>query len=412
VDTLLGTGVYTSRVMDASSVSAWNNLGWTPWRPYGKELPNNRQAETDYRLSNANMAGNDVLLHLNESAGATVFSDTSGLGHIGTCPAAGETCPAAGASGRFNGALGFDGALSNTVVITDATDPARYAIELWVRPTVITNTSFILRTDSVSGTKVYFSHLLGISGNRFLHLVNDGSTRAITSTTTITPGTWYHVVGTAQSGGEIVLYVNGVEEARLSGIGTLWTGGDQYRFGSAYGVSGTLYFSGDLDEVAVYSRTLSAAEIADHYLRGVLRLSFQVRSCDDAVCDTETFIGPGGFITTSYSELNNAGLGLPSVALTGVPNNRYFQYRATLVTDAPAYSPQLHDVSVGPDHYAVNSNQGSCAAVSASSFTCTLGSLAGGGAIAITTQVALDPSALGVITNTASVTTTSPTLIN
>ena len=411
VNTLLGTGVYTSRVMDGSSVGAWNNLRWTPWRPYGKELPDNRQAESEYRMGNADMTGNDLLLHLNESAGATTFNDASGSGHTGTCPAAaGETCPTAGATGQFNGALHFDGALSNTVVISDATNPARYAIELWVRPEVVTDTSLILRTDALSGTTAHFAHLLGISGDRFLHLVNDGSTRAITSTTVVTPGTWYHVVGTAQSGGEIVLYVNGVEERRLGGLGSLWAGGDQYRLGSAYGVSGTTYLSGDLDEVAVYSRTLSAAEIADHYLRGVLRLNFQVRSCDDVLCDTEPFVGPGGLITTSYSELNNSGLDLPSVTLTGVPNNRYFQYRAVLATKALAYSPQLSRVSVRPDHYAVSlpTGQGSCAAPSASSFTCTLGSLAGGENITITTQVALDPSALGVITNTASVTTTSP----
>ncbi len=409
----LYTGVYTSRVMDATNVGAWNNLRWTPWRPYGKELPHNRQAETAYRLGNANMLGNDVLLHLNESAGGTTFNDTSGLGHNGACPAsAGETCPAAGVAGRFNGALHFDGTLNNTVVIADANNPARYAIELWVRPELVTDTSFILRTSTVTGTVLLpgpLSHLLGISGNRFLHLVSDSNgTHAITSTTVVTPGAWYHVVGLAQSNGEINLYVNGVEEARLGGLGTLWAGGNQYRLGSSFSPYGgvTQYFSGDLDEVAVYSRTLSAAEITDHYLRGALRLGLQVRSCDDALCDTEAFIGPGGLATTAYSELDNPGPALPSVALTGVPNNRYFQYRATLTTDQPAYSPQLHDVSVGPNHYAVNASQGSCDAPSASSFTCTLGSLAGGGVITIVVPVDLNPSALGVITNTARLTGT------
>jgi uncharacterized repeat protein (TIGR01451 family) len=409
----LYTGVYTSRVMDATSMGAWNNLRWTPWRPYGKELPNNRQAETAYAMGNANMLGNDVLLHLNESAGATAFGDSSGLGHNGACPAAtGESCPAAGVTGRFNSALHFDGTMSNTVIITDATNPTRYAIELWVRPAVVADTSFILRTATVTGTALLpgpFSHLLGISSGRFLHLVSDSNgTHAITSTTVVTPGTWYHVVGTAQSGGEISLYVNGAEEARLTGLGTLWVGGDQYRLGSSYGPYGatTQYFSGDLDEVAVYSRTLSAAEITDHYLRGALRLSFQVRSCDDALCDTENWIGPGGLLTTTYSELNNPGLGLPSVTLTGVPNNRYFQYRALFTTDDAAYSPQLHDVRVGPNHYAVNASQGSCDALSASSFTCTLGSLVAGGSITIVVPVDLNPSALGIITNTVDLTST------
>lgn len=404
----LYTGVYTSRVMDATSVGAWNTWRWTPWRPYGKELPNNRQAETAYRLGNANMLGNDVLLHLNESAGSNTFNDASGLSHNGACPATvGETCPTAGVVGRFKGALHFDGTQSTTIVITDATNPTRYAIELWVRPTVVTDTSFILRTGPTIGTAFLpgaYSHLLGISGNRFLHLVSDSNgTHAITSTTTVVAGTWYHVVGTAQSGGEINLYVNGVEQTRLGGLGTLWAGGDQYRLGSSYGPYGatTQYFSGDLDEVAVYSRTLSAAEITDHYLRGALRLSFQVRSCANADCSDGTWSG-------SYSELNNPSLGLPAVTLTGIPNNRYFQYRATLTTDDPAYSPQLHDVSVGPNHYAVNapSGQGSCDAPNASSFTCTLGSLAGGGVITVVVPVDLNPSALDVITNTASLTGT------
>ena len=135
--------------------------------------------------------------------------------------------------GRFNGALHFDGALSNTVVITDATNPARYAIELWVRPAVVTDTSFILRTGPTSGTAFLpgvYSHLLGISGDHFLHLVSDSNgTHAITSTTPVTPGTWYHVVGLAQSNGEI----NPVRQRR----GTSSTGRPRHAVGRRESVS-------------------------------------------------------------------------------------------------------------------------------------------------------------------------------
>ncbi len=404
IDPLAATGVFTSRAIDAGNVVSWTSLAWTPQRPYGKPLPNNRGVEADYPLGDANMLGNRVLLHLDEAAGSTAFTDTSGLNNNGACPAtAGESCPTAGAAGRFNQALNFDGALSQTVMISDAIDPARYAIELWVNPVVVTDTSFILRTDVLSGTATNYSQLLGISGNRFVHLLNDGSTKAITSTTIVTPNTWYHVVGTAESNGDMKLYVNGELQATLNGIGPVWSGGDQYRLGSSYGPTGTArYFSGLLDEVAIYTRTLSAGEVLDHYLRGALRLSFEVRSCDDAVCTGEAF-GP-----TIYSEQSNATLGLPSVTLNAVPDNRYFQYRATLITDDPNYAPALHSVTVDPPHPNIMASQGNCAAPAPDRFSCALADIAAGGLVTITTEVFVDPSALGIITNTAFVTATAP----
>ncbi|MBN1888707.1 MAG: DUF11 domain-containing protein [Thermoflexales bacterium] len=405
------SGTFTSRVMDAGNVVAWDRLSWAPRRPTWKELPGSGRAETAYALGNANMGGNRILLHLNETAGTTCSND-SGLGDDGSCPAAsGESCPTPGAEGRFNAALGFDGVQSNTVAISDTHNPLRYAIELWVRPAVITDTSLVLRTD-LSGTQ--FSHLLGISFDghvcHFIHSVNDGRERVVVGTTEVQTGTWYHLVGTAESGGDIKLYVNGRQEARRDGIGPLWAGGDQYRLGSAYGPAGsTRYFSGELDEVAVYSRTLSASEVSDHYLRGALRLGFQVRSCDDTGCTGEPFTGPGGSEQTLYSELSNAGLGLPAVALDAIPSNRYFQYRAVFSSDEPAYSPELRRVSVGPDHPTVAPSLGSCVTSGdPPAFTCAANTLPSGGVITVVARLAVDPSALGVITNTALVTAFTP----
>ena len=393
------TGVFTSRVMDGGNVGAWTTLEWIPRRPYWKPLPDNGATESVYGLGNANMTGNRVLLHLDEPGGATIFTDTSGLGNDGACPAAtGEGCPTAGTEGRFNTALSFDGALSQTVAISDTVDPTRYAIELWVYPTIVTDTALILRTNPLSGTATQYSHLLGISGGRFIHMVNDGQVRVITGTTVVTAGRWYHLVGTAESGGDIKLFVNGVEEARLNGIGTLWTGGSQYRLGTAYG-TGKNYFSGRIDEVAIYTRTLSVGEVNDHYLRGALRLYFQVRSCDDPACVGEAFG------STVYSEQSNASVSGPSLTLSGIADNRYFQYRAFFASDAPAYSPELHRVSVSPPHRQVVASQGRCLGYDRT-FTCTLGSITPGNVVTVAATVDVDQLALGIITNTAYITTT------
>ena len=401
-NTALATGVYTSHVFDARNVVSWTQLEWRPRRPTWKPLPDNGATEEDYIYGEADMGGNRLLLHLDESAGATAFSDTSGLGNDGACPATvSETCPIAGAAGRFNGALSFDGTLSQTVSITDTHDPLRYALELWVYPTTVTDTSFILRTDTPTETALHYSHLLGIVDGHFQHTLYDGAYHTITSTTPVTVNTWYHIVGTAESNGDMKLFVDGVQEAQLDGLGSLWTSGDWFRLGSTYGPTGTAhYFSGRLDEVAVYSRTLSAGEVLDHYLRGALRLSFEVRSCDNPACAGESWSG-------SYSEQTNTGLDWPTVTFSPtITDNRYFQYRATLTTDAPAYSPQLLWVRVYPDHRALFASQGSCTA-QPRAFTCDLGDLVGGGVVSLTAFVNVNPSILGIITNSVTVSATN-----
>jgi uncharacterized repeat protein (TIGR01451 family) len=400
-DTLQATGVFTSRPFDARNVVTWTHLAWRPRRPTWKPLPDNGATEEDYVFGEATMIGNRLLLHMDSLAGSTI-TDTSGLGNHGACPATiSETCPTASADGRFNGALAFTGAASQTVVVADAHDPARYAVELWVYPTVVTDTAFILRTDTPTGTAENYSHLLGIVDGRFQHTVYDGAYRTITSTTPVTPNMWHHVVGTAESNGDIKLFVNGAQEAKLDGVGALWTGGDWYRLGSTYGPTGTTrYFTGRLDEVAVYSRTLSSGEVLDHYLRGALRMSFEVRACDDATCSGESWGGP-------YSEQSNTSVGLPSVAFSPIlTDSRYFQYRVTLETDDADHSPELRWVRVRPDHRAVYASQGSCDA-DAGAFACAIGNLSAGDVVTVEAHVDVHPSALGVITNGAAISATN-----
>jgi uncharacterized repeat protein (TIGR01451 family) len=398
-------GTFTSRVFDAANVVSWTSLSWVPDRPYWKPLPDNGGEEWGYAYGEANMTGNRILLHMDSLADDTI-TDTSGLNNHGRCPAtAGEACPSYTPGYYFNGGLSFSGSQSETVVITDTLDPLRYAAELWVwvpGGSEDDTTSFILRTDTPTGTAATYSHLLGMVDGHFQHTVYDGGYRTITSTTPVTPGVWHHVAGTAESDGDMKLYVDGRLEATLDGIGTLWDGGGWYRLGSSYGPAGTTaYFTGSLDEVAVYSRTLSSGEVLDHYLRGALRLFFQVRSCDDPACAGESFGAP------FYSEWSNDSLTRPAnVPLSGVPDNRYFQYRVFFESNHPDYSPRLRRVTVGPAHRAVFASQGSCAA-GAHAFNCNLGDLAGGDVISVTAYADVHPSALGVITNTAAVSATT-----
>ncbi len=392
------TGVFTSRIMSAQNVVSWTTLSWLPRRPYLTPLPDNGGSDSDYIYGNVNMSNNHVLLHLDGDR-----MDSSGAGNNGSC----TNCPTY-VAGRFDQALEFDAALNQTVLIPDSFDPIRYAVEAWVYPTSITDTSFILRTDSGGG--ITHSHMLGIVDGRFQHTLFDGERKTITSPNTITLNRWYHLVGTAQSNGDMKLFVNGEQVAKLDGIDTIWTGGDAYRLGSSYQVTRTemgavitdttSYFSGRIDEVAVYSRTLSVGEALDHYLRGALRLSLQVRSCDDANCVGEPFIGHDGTAVTYYQD---DGSTPPTFTMAGVADNPYFQYRVFFESDASDYTPQLVWVEIAPDHHILTASQGGCTAVD-DAFSCNVGRIGVGETVTVTAYGHTDPRLLGVITNTATLT--------
>jgi len=137
------------------------------------------------------------------------------------------------------------------------------------------------------------------------------------------------------AGGQLYSHGGDIEIARSGG-------GSYYHTGS----SGSNYeYDGVIDEVASYNRDLDAGEIAARYKRGATRLKYQVRSCDDEGCDTESYIGPDGTSGTFYSELQNGGLGLPSLSLTNVSANRYFQYQAILETINSGLTPELKSVT-------------------------------------------------------------------
>ena len=76
--------------------------------------------------------------------------------------------------------------------------------------------------------------------------------------TSLNAGEWYHVVGT-YSGTEKKLYINGELELSASQMGSMGSG-------STSRISHPSYeFNGIIDEVKVYTRALSAEEIADAY---------------------------------------------------------------------------------------------------------------------------------------------------
>ena len=180
--------------------------------------------------------------------------------------------------------------------------------------------------------KIWYSGYDGSPVQMFYATLETG----LTASSTIDSG-WNHITAVID-GTDVHIYINGVldDSGTTAVTGITNTGslvlGDQ--------------FDGNLDEVAIYDRVLSATEILDNYKRGAVRLKYHVRSCNDAACSGEGWIGPDGTSGTYYSELSNSTLVQPSLTLTNVTDNQYFQYKAFFESDSTSYSPELKSATV------------------------------------------------------------------
>ena len=169
----------------------------------------------------------------------------------------------------MNPAIITDGA-SGMVTWTTAVNLTTFTLEAWVKPDAAstTNASIILTTDA-HGQQITLTNQVRIAAQGvFEAYVWDGQPKVVDGTTHVVAGTRYHVVVTATNGGQMHLYVNGVEEGTPVNIATLQTGGTKMLIGSNSG-AGMNFFKGTIDDTAIYANALTAAQVRAHYNAGL-----------------------------------------------------------------------------------------------------------------------------------------------
>jgi hypothetical protein len=190
---------------------------------------------------------------LNESIG-TVIYDSTGNGHHGTVGGA-----AWNANGRMAGALSFDGRSLTSIANSVGLELSQaLTIAGWVKPTASGGTQTVLAKDH--GKALAYA-LFAAQGTLRLPsgMVRIGCKDIdVVGRAPLALDTWSHLALTCD-GAAVRLFVNGVEVASKPVAGPIETSGGTLHFGGS-GVFGE-FFKGVLDEVRIYNRALSAAEI-------------------------------------------------------------------------------------------------------------------------------------------------------
>jgi len=202
-----------------------------------------------------------------EEGSGNIAYDVSGYANNGTFGTYMVTSTDAWTTGKIGQALQFDGTddyvdcgTGSSLDITDA-----ITLEAWVKAEAFVSDAGIIGKNYGDSVYPYFLWVMSDGKVRLNSYGVDAEHRwLILSSQPITTGSWYHIVGTFNTA-NANLYINGEAETPV-GVGyplptntkDVWIG--KYVYLDS--------FNGVIDEVRIYNRALSAAEIRYHYNRG------------------------------------------------------------------------------------------------------------------------------------------------
>jgi hypothetical protein len=370
-------GTFQSRVMDSYAVgSVWKSLSWTSTLPFLKELPDAGASESSssYSAQSSSLTSGIVALwHLDEASG------TSGNGSVldksGQANNGAPTSVTFGALGKLANSAQFNGSTSNICMPGTASLNLSTALTMsaWIQ-TSSTSHEIIIEKFGNSNEGGY--GMFVDSGNQIWFTTQAGLWDDFKSNVYANLSTGWHHVAATFDGISKTIYIDGSLNISEPYVASITTNTGEICMGYNHSSNGA-WFTGNIDEVAIWNRALSSTEIQMLYRRGSNRIKYQVRSCPDFLCSTNpTWLGPNGTNQTYFSELNNnaissdgadltsidfvlsasASIGFSAFNSLAIPSNRYFQYRAIMESDdvstgcnyggsATWCSPELQSVS-------------------------------------------------------------------
>ena len=198
---------------------------------------------------------------LDDASPAACVLDASGHNLDGLA-GGGVTANQPGALGNNpDAALGFNGT-TGYVSLGDPTvlQPQQVSVEAWVNTTSTPGSLNTIVRKRGYGYDLYVNQ----NGKPSFNIIDSNvNVYTVTGPGSVADGHWHYLVGT-YNGSQVCLYVDGVAAGACHAAGAIYYSSDMVAIGRDGGYAGN-YFAGRIDEVAIYGRVLTAAEIQGHY---------------------------------------------------------------------------------------------------------------------------------------------------
>lgn len=339
------SGFYESSIKESEENTSWDKITFTTTFPSYKELPSSNQIETGYLEGDADMTQNLLLFHMNESSGEII--DFSGNENNGIC----YDGVSYGEPGIFKGALEFEDDAYVKISDTGFNFGQNGTVEAWVYPYnnngdyagIIHKGEDSNFSDEVFTLQFWEDKIRFAISDSYNHYVS------IDSNEDFHYNQWNHIVGTWDNN-SIKIYINGKLVGSQSHSLTLLNNSSPILIGAQTTQDYNWYFGkfgfdGLIDEVAIYKKTLTLSDINYHYKRGVNKVRYQVRTCNDINCMGEVFVGPNNLTSTYFSEIDNTGL-TPEEINLNLSNDKYFQYKVLMESPSLDETPVLTETKI------------------------------------------------------------------
>lgn len=282
------SSVYTSDVIDLSTVASWNSLIWTEngvTTGDGETLKDTTGLVAQWNFNNTTnttTASND--------AGSCGASCNGTLTNFSTGSSAQDALAMSGwtANNRRwgTGALMLDGTNDYVDISNDASlnfASGNFSLESWVKTNTVSRRTIITKLQSPGPPEIGYALDVLATGQVRLIVETDASNYIYAdSSTIVNDGNWHHVVG-MRNGATVKLYIDGVDRSGTqTTIGTVGTTNNTVTVKIGYpSYAGSTYFIGMIDSTRIYSRALTASEIISNYNAGNVEFQTRVGSSTD-----------------------------------------------------------------------------------------------------------------------------------
>lgn len=176
----------------------------------------------------------------------------------------GHNAPTA-ATGQIDGALAVANASSQWADNSSDLLSAAMTVEAWFKPSSFPNAYNTLI--GVDGSGHYFDLHIKSSGKLAIYIQATGGQPFYdgSGATTLSAGTWYHIVATYDSTNGLAAYVNGSSDSTVSAQGTITLPGTIVQLGNDLPNFGGRYVDGVIDEARVSNLARSADWVKTEY---------------------------------------------------------------------------------------------------------------------------------------------------